>query len=149
MTKKIKKITILIAMLKEQHRVLMIEHEKINGMYMLSNKIIDEIENDIGEYNQTLVDLMTRNTASFMEKYKITSDYVKTLFVNLHTEKENNSNLKSRLDKLESEGVSLKVKSRGYELLVENRKQEIGYSRQCSSYKEIDDLWLLKGLSCE
>ena len=144
MNKKTKQINNLISLHDDEFKTLSLELNELRLQYEKSVQLIDKIKLDIKKYNDDMIKSMMNDAESYVRNYKSIKDYILHLNNEVSSEKEKNKSILYNLTNLEDHCMSLKVKIRGYELLIEQHESEICANDIKTQNKEIDDMWLLK-----
>ena len=143
MNRKTKQLNSLININQQKYRELLSQHKNILNDLMDLQESISNISCDIDKNNKTLIGLIENKSDDFLGKYKIFNDYIKSLLNELVEKNEENSTLQGKADRLDEKLISLKVESKGYELLAEQNKCEVIKLARDNESKEIDEIWLL------
>ena len=144
MKTKIKQLNILININEQKYRSLMSDYNLNLNSYNTSISEIASIERNLDKNSYELADLMTNYGGDVIEKYQIINDYIKTLFVELQIKEKESLDFKNEVDMLSKKLMSIKVESKGYDILVEKHEDEIVKNIRNSEAKELDEIWLLK-----
>lgn len=144
MINKIKQLNSLVKINNQKYLSLIPDYNLALDQFNASTNDIANIKDNVEKNNRLLVDLMSFHKQGVIESYKLISNYIKTLFDNLDVENKENEVLKQKVESLDKILISLKIESRGYELLVEKYAEERVKNIFHAENKEHDDNWLLK-----
>jgi predicted nucleic acid-binding Zn-ribbon protein len=142
--KKTKQLNNLISLHDDEYKTMSMELNDLKLQYEESVQLIEKIKLDIKKYNDDIIASMMNDAESYVRNYKTIKDYIGHLNNEVSSEKEKNKSILHNLTNLEDHCISLKVKIKGYELLIEQHESEIRANDIKTQNKEIDDMWLLK-----
>ena len=144
MKKKAKQLNNLISLHDDEYKVLSVQLNNIRIEYKNSSNLIEKIRSDIDKYNDELTSNMINDTESYIRNYRNVKNYIVYLNDEVSTEINRRKSILNNINILEDDCKSLKVKMKGYELLIEQHELEFKGKTIRDEYNENDDMWLLK-----
>ena len=145
MNKKKKQLNNLISLHDDEYKALNVELINTMTEYHNSINLIERIKLDIGRYNDELTLSMINDTESYVRNYRNVKDYIIYLHDKVSNEVERRNVILNNINILEDNCESLKIKMKGYELLIEQHDIEFKAKTIRDENNENDDMWLLKG----
>lgn len=143
MNKKTKQLNDLISLHDDEYKTLSTKLNDIRIEYQNSIDLIYSIKLSISKYNDHMASTMIKDAESYIRDYKNIKDYIIYLDDKLSNEIKKRDSILHNLNILEDDCISLKVKIRGYELLIEQNESDIHANSLKAQNIEIDDMWLL------
>lgn len=143
MNKKTKQLNDLISLHDDEYKTLSMKLNDIRIEYQNSIDLIYGIKSSISKYNDDMASAMVKDAESYIRNYKNIKDYIIYLDDEVSNEIEKRDSILHSLNILEDDCISLKVKIRGYELLIEQNESDIHANSLKAQNIEIDDMWLL------
>ena len=144
MNKKTKQLNNLISLHDDEYKVLNVELINTMTEYHNSINLIERIKLDIDRYNDELTLSMINDAESYVRNYRNVKDYIIHLNDKVSNEIEQRNAILNNINILEDNCKSLKIKMKGYELLIEQHDLEFKAKTIRDENKENDDMWLLK-----
>ena len=144
MKKKAKQLDNLISRHDDEYKALSVELNNIRIEYQNSSNLIEKIRSDIDKYNDELKLNMRNDTESYIRNYRNVKNYIVYLNDEVSIEINRRKSILNNINILEDDCKSLKVKMKGYELLIEQHELEFKGKTIRDEYNENDDMWLLK-----
>ena len=144
MKKKTKQLNNLISRHDDEYKALSVELNNIRIEYQNSSNLIEKIRSDIDKYNDELKLNMRNDTESYIRNYRNVKNYIVYLNDEVSIEINRRKSILNNINILEDDCKSLKVKMKGYELLIEQHELEFKGKTIRDEYNEKDDMWLLK-----
>ena len=144
MKKKAKQLNNLISLHDDEYKALSVQLNNIRIEYKNSSNLIEKIRSDIDKYNDELTSNMMNDTESYIRNYRNVKNYIVYLNDEVSIEINRRKSILNNINILEDDCKSLKVKMKGYELLIEQHELEFKGKTIRDEYNEKDDMWLLK-----
>ena len=144
MKKKTKQLNNLISLHDDEYKALSVQLNNIRIEYKNSSNLIEKIRSDIDKYNDELTSNMMNDTESYIRNYRNVKNYIVYLNDEVSIEINRRKSILNNINILEDDCKSLKVKMKGYELLIEQHELEFKGKTIRDEYNENDDMWLLK-----
>ena len=144
MKKKAKQLNNLISLHDDEYKALSVQLNNIRIEYKNSSNLIEKIRSDIDKYNDELTSNMMNDTESYIRNYRNVKNYIVYLNDEVSIEINRRKSILNNINILEDDCKSLKVKMKGYELLIEQHELEFKGKTIRDEYNENDDMWLLK-----
>ena len=145
MNKKKKQLNNLISLHDDEYKALNVELINTMTEYHNSINLIERIKLDIDRYNDELTLSMINDTESYVRNYRNVKDYIIYLHDKVSNEVERRNVILNNINILEDNCESLKIKMKGYALLIEQHDLEFKAKTIRDENNENDDMWLLKG----
>lgn len=144
MYKKVKQLNTLIKILDHKYNSITSDYNVVSENYNVSNDLIMNIKNDIELNENSLSRLSSTQGDNFLQNHIMFQSYIKSLFVNLENELDENTRLEKRVEDLDMKRVAVKTKAKGYELLVDKYKNQDNDDKRTDNNKKMDELWLFR-----
>ena len=144
MNKKTKQLNNLISLHDDEYKTLVVELNNIKAEYQNSINLIKKIKSDIVRYNDDLASSMANDTESYVRNYRNVKDYIIYLNDEVINETDRQNAILHNLNVLEEYCKALKVKMKGYDLLIEQNELEFNVKNIRDENNRNDDMWLLK-----